>query len=128
MKKYLTLSLMIVLGAVTAACQPDDKIIVDSSNIAVPADTQAKYSQDKIGNIIAESAAHRGWSVNKTGTVIKAKAAKKEKQVAIIINYSKSSYSIKPDPAVNSDIGLYNRYVANLRKDIDKRLSVAAYK
>ena len=126
MKKYFALPL-IALTIFTTACN-ENQPIIDSSNIAISADTQKRYNVDKIGNIIAETAAHRGWSVNKTGAgVIKANVKRKELQVAIIIHYSKSSYSITPDTSVQSDTRLYNRYVAGLRKDVDKRLSMAAY-
>ncbi len=57
MKKYLTLSLILGLTIFTAACNEENKPVIDSSNVAIPVDAQKRFGADKIGNLIAESAA-----------------------------------------------------------------------
>ena len=123
------ISAVVSLLVVISACNHDPEALYHVSDAYIPVDTQQRYDAGKIGNIIAETAVSRGWSVEKGAPgILHGKIERRNITTRIDIKYSKDSYSINAVESGSADNRQANKYIRILKADIDKRLASAAYK
>jgi hypothetical protein len=144
------------LAAVVASCNSVEATH-NIENVPVPVAVQRKFSTDSIGKIISAAAFDKGWIVDQdqqgvlhaklkwnnhsaeaglhTATsCLSSTCATETYESSITITYTQTAYSIDIDPVPTGSLpeGVtyhqFNKYIAGLSTEIDKRLSQAALK
>ena len=135
MKKYCTLLLGVLCAAIIAACSHNTGRTVTLQNIQTPISSHHHYSNDQIRDAIVQAGLGRKWMMNQISPgVIDAHLDNRKHSAAVRITYSASGYTINYVNshnlmAENGQIHRnYNRWVNNLDRDIQIKLSAIAVK
>ena len=126
--------LAVLMVTIFAACNRIEPIY-NIENEAVPQEAQHNLSSDKIGTMIANTAFEKGWQVTRLKPgLLRCTLRWQDYAATIKIQYSKKDYSIVLESSENlkESEGMihpkYNKLVKQLQAEIDKRLSLVAFK